>query len=353
MAIVAGLGIATIAYGSLEKHVIVQVEGRPVSVRTFASSVGDALARAGIRVGPRDRVLPGTSAGIRSGSLIQVHRAKEITLLLDGKPRRVIVTGLTIDEVLDEIALRGNVADLVRPSRASRVRSGMTISYRRASILTVFHDDKADRVVTNARTVGALVRELGIDLGPQDRLEPPGASLLRSGLRVRVVRIGLRREVREVRVPFKTVLRRDRHMEYGRRKQVQVGRPGVHRVLYMSKYVDGDRVSRRLLSVKIVREPRARVIAIGSSFPGCVCDNGTQTGKATWYSQADGLSAAHRTLPKGTVVHVKNLSNGRSVNVVIRDRGPYGNDRIIDLSDEAFRRIASLGTGVVRVRIWW
>ena len=55
----------------------------------------------------------------------------------------------------------------------------------------------------------------------------------------------------------------------------------------------------------------------------------------------------------GTVVRVENVASGRWVNVVIRDRGPHEAGRIIDLSDEAFRRIGSLSQGVIRVRIRW
>jgi rare lipoprotein A len=51
-------------------------------------------------------------------------------------------------------------------------------------------------------------------------------------------------------------------------------------------------------------------------------------------------------------VTVTNLANGRSIRVVINDRGPFGG-RIIDLSEEAFSALASLGTGVIDVRLTW
>jgi rare lipoprotein A len=53
------------------------------------------------------------------------------------------------------------------------------------------------------------------------------------------------------------------------------------------------------------------------------------------------------------VVRVTNLDTGASVNVVIRDRGPYVSGRIIDLSEIAFQRIANPGTGIIRVKIRW
>jgi uncharacterized protein YabE (DUF348 family) len=353
VAIVVVLGLATIAYGALEKRVTVRIEGKPVSVRTYADTVAGALARAGVVVGPLDRVVPASTSPIHQGSVIQVFRAKPVTILLDGKPRRVVVTGITVQEVLNEVALRGRLADFVHPSRGARVSSGMTIVYDRAVDVTVLHDDHAERVVTNATSVGAVVKELGISLGKRDRLEPVATASPSPGMQIKVLRVGIRNEVQMVSLPFETILRRDRNLEYGLHKVVQTGRSGARRVHYQSKYVNGVRVSRHVIGSTLLRAPRARIIAIGAGFPGCVCNRGTQTGGATWYSQAQGLSAAHPTLPFGTVVRVENLANGKWVNVVIRDRGPYGSGRIIDLSDEAFRRIASLSTGVIKVRIRW
>ena len=67
------------------------------------------------------------------------------------------------------------------------------------------------------------------------------------------------------------------------------------------------------------------------------------------------MTAAHRTLPLGTIVRVTNLENGRSVVVRINDRGPYGRNfrkgTIIDLSRGAARRLRSIEDGLVRVRV--
>src|SRR3989442_8777582 len=63
------------------------------------------------------------------------------------------------------------------------------------------------------------------------------------------------------------------------------------------------------------------------------------------------LTAAHRTLPFDTVVRVTNLSNGKSTVVRITDRGPFVDNRIIDLSMAAAQEIDSIGPGVVPVRL--
>ncbi len=62
-----------------------------------------------------------------------------------------------------------------------------------------------------------------------------------------------------------------------------------------------------------------------------------------------GLTAAHRTLPFGTVVKVTNQRNGRSVSVRINDRGPFKRGRVIDLTPAAAKVLGIDGLGPVTV----
>ncbi|MAR07832.1 MAG: hypothetical protein CL862_12125 [Cyanobium sp. NAT70] len=63
------------------------------------------------------------------------------------------------------------------------------------------------------------------------------------------------------------------------------------------------------------------------------------------------LTAAHRTLPFGTLVRVTNLTNGRSVIVRINDRGPHRQRRIIDLAHGAAQQLQMMQAGEVPVRL--
>lgn len=88
-------------------------------------------------------------------------------------------------------------------------------------------------------------------------------------------------------------------------------------------------------------------------------------GRASWYGPnfhgkltANGeifdmneLTAAHRTLPFNTIVRVDNQENGRTVIVRINDRGPYVDNRIIDLSRKAASDIDMIGAGTASVRL--
>lgn len=88
-----------------------------------------------------------------------------------------------------------------------------------------------------------------------------------------------------------------------------------------------------------------------------------QTGPASWYGREfDGkktasgerfdmneMTAAHKTLPFGTIVSVKNFDTGKTVRVRINDRGPFRAKRIIDVSYAAAKKLGMLKTGEARV----
>lgn len=90
-----------------------------------------------------------------------------------------------------------------------------------------------------------------------------------------------------------------------------------------------------------------------------------EEGNASWYGDPfngrrssngeiydmNKFTAAHRTLPFNTMVRVTNLNNGKSTTVRITDRGPFVQNRILDLSLAAARAIDSVGPGVVPVRL--
>jgi rare lipoprotein A len=93
--------------------------------------------------------------------------------------------------------------------------------------------------------------------------------------------------------------------------------------------------------------------------------NYDQTGIASWYGPGfvghatangeeydqDALTAAHKTLPMPTLVRVTNLENGRQIQIRINDRGPFVNDRIIDLSRRGAQLLGMINNGTAKVRV--
>jgi rare lipoprotein A len=78
--------------------------------------------------------------------------------------------------------------------------------------------------------------------------------------------------------------------------------------------------------------------------------HGRRTANGEVYDM-NALTAAHKTLPFGSVVEVVNLDNGRSVTVRINDRGPFVRGRVIDLSRGAAKQMGLIGAGLANVEV--
>jgi resuscitation-promoting factor RpfB len=352
-----------------ERTVTLMVDGQPRTVASYADSVGDLLARSGLALGPHDRLVPEAGTPLSDGMVVELVHAREVTLLVGEQQRTALVTALTVDEVLAELGTPLGRRDIVRPSRLARVRPGMVVEVSRPVALLVVHDGAELEVITDAGTVRTVLERLNIEVGPSDRVEPPLDAAPEPGMTIEVRRVLRGEEVRQVRIPFETVERRTAALAKGKQREVRAGREGLKEVRELVTRVDGKVEHRELRGERTLRRPESRIVEIGTgSSPSAPGRSGqspaaaqvgrapnSQEGKASWYDHpgADPLTAAHRTLPFGTIVTVTNLDNGKQVRVRINDRGPFIEGRIIDLNRPAFREIASTSQGVLRVRIDW
>jgi len=129
-----------------------------------------------------------------------------------------------------------------------------------------------------------------------------------------------------------------------------------------AKKVRSERAERPSRSEQAARPSRAQPQRNARTSPKAVPTGVVHHGVASFYWQPqrvaaggwfnpNAMTAAHKTLPFGTRVRVTHLGNGRSVDVVINDRGPYIAGRIIDLSKAAAGVINMQGQGIAKVRM--
>lgn len=122
------------------------------------------------------------------------------------------------------------------------------------------------------------------------------------------------------------------------------GRAGVGVVLLAAVVVQGCAALRGPRRAGPGWEQRGRASWYGPGFHGQATASGER------YDMKE-LTAAHRDLPFGALVEVRNLDNGLTVRVRINDRGPFVGGRIIDLSWAAARAIDMIGPGTARVEL--
>jgi len=125
----------------------------------------------------------------------------------------------------------------------------------------------------------------------------------------------------------------------------------------------------RILYVFRCKQRAIQLLLIGLASLASACATSrsafTESGQGSYYAdkfagrptasgvpyRPEDMTAAHRTLPFGTRLQVTNVRNGRSVEVVVNDRGPHVRGRIVDVSKRAARQLGLLEAGVIPVRL--
>lgn len=185
------------------KNVTLQIGNQTETITSYAFTVKQFLAGAGVTLGPADRVVPGPATALKDGETIRVYRAVPVSVTADGTVQRFLTT---------------------------------------------------------SRTVYAVVRQAGLTLGPLDQVEPGLFSRVTAGMKIQVHRIVVTRETREVPVPFTTTVLDDPSLVGRTAHLLQAGRPGLARQVWRAVYTDGTLTATTLLSNVLLAAPRPAVL---------------------------------------------------------------------------------------------
>lgn len=159
------------------------------------------------------------------------------------------------------IVLAGLVLHIACAPRAARV------------LLTV--DGQRRLISTQAATVGEVLREADVVLGPFDRVEPPSYTPVGPNLGI-VVRRGRERVVAEQRpIPFERRVRRDATLPQGESRVQQLGRNGVERQTFLVRFEDGVEVSRHLSITEVLTPAQPEILILGTRGGTGVTISGT------------------------------------------------------------------------------
>lgn len=219
LALVAG-AVFLLAQGLIRTgaELTVELDGRRHEVRTHATTVGEALRRAGVDLHPEDRVSPGLETPLQPGVVVQVERARPVHLQADGRTHQIRTHAATVSQLLaeagvevgpaDEIWLGGLQVGRDTPLWGSDELASRTVSHRggprlpaasdlgmvpvvalrRATALTLDDGGVTKTLHTTSETVGQALEEHGVVLFVGDEVAPSLQERVAPGLLVTIQR---------------------------------------------------------------------------------------------------------------------------------------------------------------------
>ena len=269
---VVALLLATLIAGGVmavvrHKTVTLDVDGEKISLSTMTTNVDAALSDAGYSISDRDVVAPERDASLSDGDTVVLRRAREVSLTVDGQPKTVWTTALTVEDALKQFELGEDVH--VSASRSQRLPlDGAALDVLNPLVVTL-----ADGAlpVTDVRmaapTVGEFLAAHGAPLEQADTVVPAADTPLTDGMAVTVTRD--RTETKVETLPLAPEAQRieDPTMNQSRTVVESPGLPGVQDVTFAVNTVNGEEVGRNQVSATVTTPAQPKVIRVGAK-PG-------------------------------------------------------------------------------------
>lgn len=271
MAAVAAIAVggATVGYASMSNDVTLSLDGETQDVSVTGDTVGDVLAAEGIDLGPHDRVAPSVDEQISDGSAVAVRFGRPFSLTVDGDETTHWVTATTVDGALAEVGRTFAAADLStsRSATVSRDGADLDVITPKTVKVKVAAKKQAKRTVV-AMTVKDVLDELDVKVEKIDKVKPALKTEVSDGDTIEFTDVNLKTQRdSDQAIGFETVERENDEMLEGETKVVQEGRNGVRDVTTRLRLENGTQVNSSVLKSEVVTEPVNRIVEVGTKEP--------------------------------------------------------------------------------------
>jgi uncharacterized protein YabE (DUF348 family) len=249
---------------TLDKSVVINLDGKTHVVHTFSSTVAGALTAAGLWVGEHDALAPSAHAEIDHGSQIVLRRGRLISVRMDGVERKLWTTALTVEEAVRQLGIRTEGLEVSADRSHPIPLRGFTLEIRTPKTVVLVDGGQPPRdVPTTARNVEEMLAGINVPLEFTDTVLPPRTAPLAAGTRVEVTRVRITEENEKQVIDPPVETTEDPELPEGERI-VEPGEPGERVVVVRITRTNGEITRREELSAQITKEPKPGKIVVGT-----------------------------------------------------------------------------------------
>lgn len=248
-------------------------QGEETTFLTDQTTIGAALKHEGIAYEASDNIEPRVDTTLVAKNYrVNIYRARSVVindgarriqvLTAEQSPKRIMqAAGLTLyDEDTTSFALA--------TSPLADGGAGVQLGVHRATVFTLSLYGKTFEARSQAKTVGEMLRQKKVNLGPKDGQSVANSAPLVAGMTVTVWRDGVQTLTVEEAIPKPIEQIQDADREYGTREVRTAGVDGAKNVTYQIEMKAGREVSRTVIASVTTREPVKEVVVVGTRYKG-------------------------------------------------------------------------------------
>lgn len=189
---------------------------------------------------------------------------KSIEISIDGDSKTVITLKSSVSDVLDAQKIVLGPKDKIYPNLDSKLEDGDNIQIKRAVNIELEVDGKNLSIKSAENNIKDMLSVEGITLNEMDVIKPELQQVLEDGLKIKITRVKTEIVEETKDLDFKTVVKKDSNMEEGKQKVLQEGEKGQKVIKTKVVYEDGKEVLRTVVSEAITKQPINKILCMGT-----------------------------------------------------------------------------------------
>lgn len=308
------------------------------AVQTNTTEKSDSVALASteeLEMANGDIIVAGLD---ETGISTDIIKAKQVTLDYYGNKESIGIAKGTVKDVLEKANINLKRNQVVTPALSTEISDNMTVSVYDGKKISVTADGETKTQYVPMGRTDEVLNGLGYRLGKDDIISVAADSEIWDAGRITIKRVAYGEETVTEKIAYDSKNETSDDVELGETKVATKGKDGKKLVVRACKYIDGKKVSEKVIDSKTIKKPVNEVILVGTKGASINGVAGTFTdmyGNTVAYSSVHTGSGTAYTAPAGagTATGVAAYHGGVAVNPNII---PYGSKLYIESTDGSF-----------------
>ncbi|WP_246289156.1 G5 and 3D domain-containing protein [Bacillus haikouensis] len=251
-------------YEGSKNTVALTLDGEQKEIRTHANTIQDILKELEVSTRSEDYLYPSGTTKVTNNMKVVWEPAKQVEVSVGDQMKKIWTNADTVKELLSENEIEIGEHDKVQPDLSKKITGDMKITIEAAFPLQLVEGGKKQKVWSTSTTVADFLKQQGIQLNKTDRVEPDLDTKVKANDVVNVVRVEKVTDVVEESTDFTVVSRKDSDLSKGKEEIVQEGEKGLVEKKYEIVKENGEEVSRKLVSEKVVKDSQDKIVNVGT-----------------------------------------------------------------------------------------
>jgi uncharacterized protein YabE (DUF348 family) len=279
-------------------------------------------------------------------------KRKVVSIVINGREKSVTTFRSTVGQVLKSKDIIVGSKDKVNPSLVTKIRDKDIINLKRAVNVTVTVDGSEHKILSAEDNILSMLNAEGISLRDRDKVIPDRSAGLSENMKIEIVRVDTKVFTEYVTMNFKEVVNTSKSLPNTKRQVKQEGKNGRKQVTVSVTYENGKEVARKITDEKIIEKPKDRIIVQGT-YPYMPVSRGGQimsyskvfTARATAYWAVRGVGRTYTASGRKAVWN----PDGYSTIAVDPKVIPYGTKVFVE--GYGFAVAADTGTSIIGSKV--